>query len=276
MIDKEFLETKFIDVLGLKTRYCKCGSGEPVVLLHGFPETLQTWRFVAPIIAEKFSAVALDMKGFGCTDKPAGDYSPRGMAKFIGDFMDAMNIESAHIVGTDIGFNVACAFALKYKNRIKKLVLMAGAVSQDAIIAPEVNLLSIKPLGEFILWAFGLLAIKSGLQKGFYKKGLVTKELFEQYYAPYRKQDARKSVLALLRAYNKSGAELLGDVPGIDVPTLILWAEKERFFSLDSAKDLKNRIKNSILEIIPGCGHFMQEEKPAQVAEKIKGFLISG
>ncbi|MGB4520759.1 MAG: alpha/beta fold hydrolase, partial [Candidatus Omnitrophota bacterium] len=246
-----FIPTQHILVKGIKTRYADLGSGEKVLFLHGFPENLQTWRFYAPIFAEKFRFLACDLKGFGYSEKPQGDYSPWGMADFVSDFMDSLKIEKVYLVGTDIGFTIACALALRYPEKIKKLILMAGAVSQEGIVAPEIKLLNVKPLGEIILRFLGPLAVQMGLKKGFYSRDLISKEIFAEYYSPYKEQLARRRILELIRSFNEAGFQLSEEIEKINLPTLILWAQEEHFFSLISAQSLQKKIKNSRLEIIP-------------------------
>jgi len=270
---ENFLDTAFVDVKGAKIRFAKIGQGEPVLFLHGFPETLQTWRLILPDIAKKFQAIALDLKGFGYSDKPQGDYSPQGMADFVKDYMEVSKIDKAHVVATDTGLTIACAFALKYPDRINKLVLMSGTAYDKGLIAPEVRLLAIKPLGEFGLWLLGPLAIGMGLKKGFYKKGLLSPKVFNEYYEPFKDPVARKRTVELLHSFFEVLPDLGEKIKDINVSTLILWAEYERFFSLKVAKRLQKDIKNSRLEIIPSCGHFIQEEKPEIVTKLILSFL---
>lgn len=267
------LVTRYIDTKGTRTRYAVSGNGETILFLHGFPENLQTWRYYFPVLSKEFHVLACDLKGFGYSDKPRGDYSPWGMAEFVKDFIEVLEINNIYLVGTDIGLTVACAFALKYPDKIKKLILMAGTIYKEGIVAPEVRLLSIKPLGEFVLWFFRAAAIRMGLKKGFYNSNLVSEEIFNEYYRPFRDKVTRRRTLELIRSFDRTVPELAQRVKEISAPTLILWAQYERFFALDVAHRLHKDIKNSRLEVIPDCGHFIQEEKPQESAKTIISFL---
>jgi len=249
------------------------GAGESIIFIHGFPETLQTWRYVILPISDFFQTIALDLKGFGYSDKPEGDYSPWGMADFVKDFMEALKIDKAHIVATDTGLTIASAFALRYPEKLKRLILMAGTNYSEGMTAPEVKLLSIKPFGEMILWLLGSLAIKIGLRKGFYKKEPISNDIFNEYYQPFKNSATRRCALELFRSFDKAVPELSKEVNKISASTLILWAQYERFFSLQVAKKLNNDIKNSQLKIIPDSGHFIQEENPGEVVKAILSFL---
>ena len=273
-MDREpFLKTEYVSVRGINTRFSKTGKGDTIIFLHGFPETLQTWRFVIPRLTDHFQCVALDLKGFGYSDKPQGDYSPWGMADFVKDFMDTMKIDSASLVATDTGLNIGCAFAVKFSKRIKKLILMAGTIYKEGIAAPEVVLLTVKPLGELILYRLGPVAIKMGLKKGFYGKERISQELFNEYYNPFRESLGRKRALELMRSYNKAASSMSEEVKKINKPTLILWAQYERFFHISTVHRLRREIKNSRLEIISDSGHFIQEERPEEVVRLITVFV---
>jgi pimeloyl-ACP methyl ester carboxylesterase len=122
---KEFLPTSFIQVGNSKTRYADQGHGDTILLLHGFPENLQTWRYYFPELSKHYRVIACDLKGFGYSDKPKGDYTPLGMAKFVNDFLETLPITQVHCVGSDIGLTIATAFALNYPEKVNKLILMA-------------------------------------------------------------------------------------------------------------------------------------------------------
>ena len=127
-VHSALLSTQYVSVKGISTRYAVSGTGETILFLHGFPENLQTWRYYPAFFLKDFRLVAFDLKGFGYSGKPAGDYSPWGMADFVKDFLETMKIDKIYLVGTDIGLTIACAFALKYPQKVKKLILMAGTV----------------------------------------------------------------------------------------------------------------------------------------------------
>jgi pimeloyl-ACP methyl ester carboxylesterase len=123
---------------------------------------------------------------------------------------------------------------------------------------------------------FGSLSIKIGLQKGFYNKKLLTPGVFNEYYRPYKKPDARQRTLDLLRLFNREVPLLAARLSEITHPTLILWAEYERFFSYQAATRLQKDIPDAQLETITGCGHFIQEEQPQNSLKVIESFLMKG
>ena len=273
MSDPQFLQINYKLVNGINTRYADMGKGESIIFVHGFPETLQTWRFVVPEMAKRFRAIAFDMKGCGYTDKPESDYSPLGLADFINDFMTTMQIERTHIVGTDTGLAAVCAFAAKYPQKVNKMIIMAGSVFRDGI-TPEIRLLGIKNVSEVLLKYFGLMVLRLELKTCFYNKNVLTKSVLEEYLAPFKSPATRHSTVEIIRCFFQAAPSLSKAITTINAPTLILWAAHERFFAREIASRLQKAIKNSRLEIISDCGHFVQEEKPEDVIRLVSSFIL--
>jgi pimeloyl-ACP methyl ester carboxylesterase len=102
----------FVEVEGARVRYVDAGQGPAVVLLHGFASSLETWLTVMPALAQGHRVLALDLKGFGWTDRPEGDYSPEAEARLVLAVMKARGIEDAAVVAHSWGTSVALAMAL--------------------------------------------------------------------------------------------------------------------------------------------------------------------
>jgi len=104
-------------------------DGEPVVLLHGFPQTHHMWRHQIPVLNERYRLLAPDTRGYGGSEKPRNRVSRAMLARDIVDFLDALEIERAHLVGHDWGGVIASAVALKHPERVERLALIDTLVS---------------------------------------------------------------------------------------------------------------------------------------------------
>lgn len=91
----------------MQQHFLEAGSGAPVVLLHGFPETSFAWRHQIPVLAERFRVIAPDLRGYGETDKPAADYDKRTMANDLVELLKSLDIGKIVLVGHDRGARVA-------------------------------------------------------------------------------------------------------------------------------------------------------------------------
>src|SRR5215469_13382408 len=109
---------------GLKMHYVEAGSGPPVILLHGFPETWYCWRHQIPALAERYRIIAPDLRGYGETSKPESGYDKRTMAADVLALMRHLGIGRAAIVGHDRGARVATRFARDYPEAVDRLVVM--------------------------------------------------------------------------------------------------------------------------------------------------------
>lgn len=115
----------FVFTPGLRIHYRQQGTGQPVLLIHGFPETSYEWRFQMPALAGAgFAAFAPDVRGFGQTDKPGARMSRALLARDVIAFMDAQGIERAAIVGHDWGGIIAFKVAIDYPERVTRLALL--------------------------------------------------------------------------------------------------------------------------------------------------------
>ena len=104
--------SEFVQTSDLRMHYLQQGTGDPVVLIHGFPETSYEWRHQIPVLAEHYAVFAPDTRGMGQTDKPDIRVSRRLLAQDIANFMDALGLERAAVVGHDWGGIIAFKFAI--------------------------------------------------------------------------------------------------------------------------------------------------------------------
>ena len=119
------MTSNYVSTPGLRIHYEQQGTGDPVVLIHGFPETSHEWRFqMQPLVDAGFAAFAPDVRGFGKTDKPGARMSRQLLARDVINFMDALGIEKAAVVGHDWGGIIAFKVAIDYPERVTRLALL--------------------------------------------------------------------------------------------------------------------------------------------------------
>ena len=123
----------YIKLGDTRVRYVDRGSGPPVVLLHGFASALETWATVMPKLLPGHRVVALDLKGFGWTDRPEGDYSPDAQAKLVLALLDELRIDRATFVAHSWGSSVALAVALRAPERVSRIALYDAWVYEEQL-----------------------------------------------------------------------------------------------------------------------------------------------
>src|SRR4051812_40015568 len=118
------MASAFVQAGDIRMHYRHAGSGPPGLLVHGYPETSYEWRFVGPLLAERFTAYAPDTRGHGETDKPPTGYTRAELAADLVHFLDALGLEQAAVVGHDWGGMISLKLALDWPERVSRLAMV--------------------------------------------------------------------------------------------------------------------------------------------------------
>jgi pimeloyl-ACP methyl ester carboxylesterase len=273
---------RFVDVAGVKTRYWARGSSGPtVLLLHGIGCSVLEWKHNIQALAARHRVVALDLLGFGLTDKPAdADYTLRGHARFVLDAMTALGIERAHIVGNSLGARLGLECAVMAPARVTSLVLVdpAGMDLRPTIIdfrlasLPLVGELATRPspMGLRMLW-----------RKAFFDPDAhVTKALVADKVALAALPGAQAAFLKTLRHFlNFQGflpdtvRPLHAAMPNIQAPTLVIWGHDDRFVPHTHAHVVARLMPEVQVQVWDRCGHTPQIEQAQRFNEVVPAFL---
>ncbi len=268
------LAQKSIQTRGGTMAYHHVGEGEAVILVHGIPTNSGLWRNVIPPLADQFAVYALDMIGYGASDKPTDqDLSVAAQADYLADFMDAVGIESAHLVGHDIGGGVVQAFAVRNPSRVKKVVLI-DSIAYDSWPEPGIARLK-EPVWDEIMQRLDIAkGFRKGLEQGMVQKDRITDEVVNLYADPFRDPEGRMAYLRAARALDSRDLlDITEEVEAIDKPVLILWGVEDVFQKVEYGHRLADALADAQLHIIEGAGHFLPEDQPETVAQYVKEFL---
>lgn len=255
--------------------YTKTGeAGEPVVFLHGIPTSSFLWRNVVAPLSGGRTCYALDMLGYGDSDKAAGqDLSIVAQAGYLETWAMAQSVTRFHLVGHDIGGGVAQQFAVRFPRRILSLTLV-DSVCYDSW--PEPNIARLKePHWDATLKARDLRpGLRRAIETGMVHKERITDELVEGYVAPFLGQAGRLAYLRCARALDTAHtAEIAAQVEALDVPALVLWGRHDPFQKLVYGERLARSMRKARLEVCEDGGHFLPEDRPDWVAGQIGAFL---
>jgi pimeloyl-ACP methyl ester carboxylesterase len=264
----------FADIDGVRVHYQEKGTGTPLVLLHGFTSSTYSWKDVFEPLSQNFRVIAVDLKGFGFSGKPDGDYSRRAQATLVGHFLDYLKIEKAWLCGNSMGGEIALNFALQNPQRVDGLILIDSAgvnVTGSGSLAPRYLLL---PIVGRVVTALALTSdklVRQGLEKSFYDQTKVTNERVAFYYRPLK---TRGGQLAAVRARTQANEfPVEPELGRIRVPTLIIWGAQDALIPLEAGYKINKLIKESKLVIFDSCGHLPQEEMPARVVDEVTTFI---
>lgn len=270
---------------GIRQHYLEAGSGPPVVLLHGFPETSYAWRHQIPPLSRHYRVIAPDLRGYGETDKPASGYDKRTMAQDLVALLDALEIGRIALVGHDRGARVATRFAKDHPGRLDRLVVMDNVPTR--IVARSMNAQTARSYWFFLFHLVPDLpeALISGredlwLRHFFsdwcFNPHAISGADFEAYVAAYRAPGAVRGAMADYRANQEDNAQDLVDAEvKIGCPVLSLWGAD--FGAVGQAFDMAAVWAEMASDLrtaaIPRCGHLPHEERPEEVNRLLVDFL---
>ena len=266
---------QFVEVSDLKIGYLEGGQGDPVLFVHGWPTFSHLWRHQIAALTEQFQVYALDLPGFGDSDKPAdGSYTLGFYTDILTGFLDALGIERMTLVSHDLGGPISLLWAVRHPERLARLVITDTMPYPDwpLLIRLMLPVARLPGLGQAMVSRRGLRFM---FQIGTTGKGVVTDELVAAYDRPLTEAPgARKTLLRILTEIDpREMGEIADNLARITAPALILWAEKDPSAPLSIARRLHTDISGSLLKTVPDCGHFLTEDRPEEVNRLLLEFL---
>lgn len=254
------------------------GSGRPVVLLHGLGGSTFAWRHIVPGLARNHRVIAVDLKGFGRSDKPLDDrYAASDQAELVAAFLRERDLTGVTLIGHSFGGTVALNMALALKGdrgRIAKLVVLdAPALQQD--FSGEEQLFRTPGLPSSVLMVTPPEILAQLLLKLVSAPGREIPERdVEGYAEPFRDEGTRHAFVATARAIFDANKPRMGDrYRAIRQPTLLIWCRRDRVVPLSTGRRLAKQIPQARLQILNRCNHLPQDEVPDALLAKLKTFL---
>jgi pimeloyl-ACP methyl ester carboxylesterase len=263
----------------VKLYYSEEGKGPPLLLIHGFGASTFTWRFVAPELAKNHRVIAVDLKGFGQSDKPFdGRYSVYDQAELLAQLIEDKDLRDLTLVGHSFGGGVALLLALeanrRLDGRITRLVLL------DSIAFPQNIPVFFRLLDVPLVSQIGVRMVppsvqaRVALQIAYFDDSKIDPEEIELYAAPLKTAAGKHAIIYSARQIVPEDiAELSERYKTIELPTLILWCDHDRIVPLEVGIKLRRTLPNSTLRLVEECGHMPQEEQPASTLALIRGFI---
>jgi pimeloyl-ACP methyl ester carboxylesterase len=275
------MEPREVTIHGRTFAYRGGGEGPVVVLIHGMAGSSQTWDAIIPHLTQHATVIAPDMLGHGGSAKPRGDYSLGALASGVRDLMVALGHERATIVGQSLGGGVAMQFAYQFPERCERLVLVSSGG-----LGPEVSALLrwlSAPGAEYALavgTAPGLrsagLAIAGWLERVGFKPAPAVAEVMRSYIA-LGDAETRTAFMCTLRAVVDLAGQRASAIDRLylaaQVPTLIVWGDKDPFIPIAHAHSAHEAMPGSRLEIFEGAGHFPHRDDPDRFAHLLRDFI---
>lgn len=269
--DDEPEAANFADVDDTRVRFIDVGEGPAVVLLHGFNATLNTWDPVVARLAEDHRVLALDLRGFGFSDRPEGaDYSPQAQAELVHAFLDDRGVEDVAVVAHSWGTSVAMQLALQDPQRVRRLALYSAWVYEEQL--PTFFLWSRAPgVGEALFRLFYRERPADKMAQAFYDSTIMTQELVDEVNDGLHRPGTLAAALEAVRGQRfEDDEERYAEV---DQPTLLLWGREDRVTRVSAGERLYKELPDAELVVYPQCGHFPMIEAHHASTNRLAQFL---
>jgi len=253
------------------------GKGRPILLLHGLGASMFTWRNLIPELSRKNRVIAIDLKGFGKSEKPFTQaYTPYDHANVVLAFIRKRGLKHATIIGHSFGGAIGLLATLRLNETdpeaVRDLVLMnAPAYEQPGTafvgfmktpVVPYVALMLSPP--EFSTWL--------SLDK--VQADRLSFEELRGYAEPFYDAAARHALITTARRIKPRDVErLTARYPSVKQPTLVIWCENDRTVPLDTGLKLVKELPRARMKVLSDCGHVPQDERPEAVLQLIGKFL---
>jgi pimeloyl-ACP methyl ester carboxylesterase len=257
----------------------EAGRGDTLLLLHGYGSSTYSWRFLKAELQRTHKVIALDLKGFGRSDKPLDEaYGVEDQAKVVAAFIKARDLKRVTLVGHSYGGSVALAVTLRFNEtdskRIKSIVLLdSPAFPQELPVALKV--LRTPYLGEMTVAAMPPeAAAASALALAYKDPSRITSIDVGAYARPLYDAGTRH---ALVKTAEQLVPENLADLTErfktIRQPALVLWCRGDRIVPLRVGFQLVANLPNARLEVLDTCGHLPHEEAAEATIERLRRFM---
>ena len=256
--------------------YRELGSGPAVLLLHGWPTSSFLWRNVMPPIAKRNREIALDLPGFGASDKPLGlRYDFELFERAIDDFLAALEIEEVAIGVHDLGGPVGLHWGLQRLPRITHLALLNTLVYpefSEAVLA-FINACTQPASRKFLTSPEGL---EAAMRLGLADEARLTDEALAGVREPFATDEAREALADAGIGLRPEGfGEIAAGLPSVRVPVRIVYGTQDRILPdiAETMARVQRDVPQAVATELPDCGHFLQEEAPQEIGELLAAFF---
>lgn len=265
-------QSRFIFIEDALIHYRDEGEGEPLVLLHGSFASLHTFDAWVERLSKHYRVLRFDMPGFGLSDlEESAQLTIPTYVHYLRRFLNLMGIDRCFLAGSSLGGWIAWEFAVADPQRVRKLVLMdaAGYLSLDNVPLPF-QMARAPFISGMMKYSIQRPLVERFVSQVYSDQRKITPELIDRYYELFAKRGNPEAFLSFAKGRFRDNTPHLRN---LQVPTLIIWGEDDRWLSVQNAYRFHEDIPYSELIIYQHVGHIPMEEVPETTARDLRIFL---
>lgn len=252
------------------------GEGPPVVFLHGIPGSALTWEAVAIRMREQYRVIVPDLRGFGWSEQPVGDYYMEGQARAVKRLLDVLGVEECTLVTHDFGGPVGLTMMRLFPDlSVRGLVLSDTNVFTDTYVPPPLRVAKIPVVNTlfFQLLVGNRFGLRLLYERAVEEKDTAPWSNFQRHLTPSGMAMSRRIFQRSLADLEANYGDIERMLPAIQCRTLVLWGDGDPFFSTGVGERTRAAIPDAELIVFDETGHFVPEERPEEVATAILDFV---
>ena len=264
----------YVSALGVNMHYQDTGPSKnviPILFLHGFGSSLQTWDSWSEALSSEYRVISVDLPGFGLTGAdPSGIYTDQRSVEVLEAFLKALKIPKVVLVGNSMGGKIAWQFTARYPNQVSKLVL----ISPDGYASPGMEYgkkPDVPAIADLYRYFFSKTFLAMNLKPAYADPNTLNDALVNRYYDLMLAPGVRGAILG--RMQQTVLQDPVPSLASIQVPTLLIWGEKDAFIPISNSNDYLKVMPNAKRVSLPNIGHLPQEEQPSIGLAALKDFL---
>jgi len=255
------------------------GQGDAVVLLHGFGETGDMWAPLAAELARDHRVIVPDLRGMGLSSRPAGGYDKKTQAQDIARLLDALGVHSAALVTHDIGNMVGYAFAARYPGRVSRFVIIDAPLPG---LGPWDDIARRHAVWHWSFWGADAERLVAGRERiyldRFWNEFAAPGNHYpdtarEHYAALYAQPGAMHAAFEQFKAFDQDALDNRGFAAQGRLPMPVLAVGGARSYGATMAVIMRGVADDVTEQLIPGAGHWVLEERPAELIGAVRDFL---
>ena len=282
-IDNMTFSHHMVSVNGIQLHYVTGGQGDPIVLLHGWPETWYEWRHIMPALAKNYTVIAPDLRGLGDSSKPLNGYDGKTLAEDIHQLVTQLRFKTVFLVGHDIGTQVAYSYAAAHPTEVKKLVVWEAPIPGFAIpgrqpvwwfpfhLTPDLPEAVVQGKEQtYLSWFYHNLA---------YNPAAITQDAINEYVSHYSAPGGMRAGFEYYRAFPQDAIQNMNySKTKLTMPVLALAGGYIPIFGGNITMpsivySMKMLAQNVQTIIIPNSGHWIPEEQPVVMVKLLNNFF---
>lgn len=262
-------DARLVDVDGVRVRVKESGAGEPLVLLHGFSASADTWDGWRRELAEEFRVIAVDVPPFAITGPlPGGPTTPQACLDFLHRLFTALGLERFCLAGNSLGGFLSWNYALRHPERVRKLILL-DSVGYEHRAPLSIRMFLTPGLDRIAAALTPRPLVAQNVRSVFGDAARLDRDAIPRYQALLRRRGVRRAVADIMRPIYRDHAE----IAQLRVPTLVMWGGRDTWVPPGHGVRFQHDIPGARLIRYDDLGHIPMEEDPVRTARDARAFL---